>query len=336
VKVSEIGEIALVELISNVINTSGEKKAKALQQLIIGIGDDAAAWYTGNNIQLATVDALVQNVHFTLDKTPWFELGWKALAVNLSDIAAMGGIPEYALVSLGLSPDIEVDNVIELYEGMMNLARQQNMTIIGGDTDSTPYVSITVTVLGNMGVDRHPLTRSSAKPGDFIVVTGWLGTAAAGLEMLNNNLKFDSETTAIFKQALFHPDPRIPEGQLLVKKGVKTAIDISDGLYADLKHICRASHTGAKVEVYKLPIDAPVKHSFQDKSLELAISGGEDYELLFTADINTIEKVRKHTKCPISIIGEMTQENIGEVIFSDEKGNIVKPDKKGWEHFISK
>ena len=335
-KVSEIGEVALVELISNIINKTVDEKAKTIEQLIVGIGDDAAAWHVGNSIQLATVDALVQNVHFTLDKTPWIELGWKALAVNISDIAAMGGIPEYALVSLGLSPDTEVDNVIELYEGMMKLARQQNMSIIGGDTDNTPYVSVTVTVLGKMGVNQYPLTRSSAKPGDVISVTGYLGTAAAGLEMLKNNLLFDAHTAAIFTRALLHPDPRVAEGQLLVKEGVRTAIDVSDGLYADLKHICRASRVGAKIEVNQLPIAPSVKQSFGDGAQELAISGGEDYELLFTADINTIANVKKHTKCPITIIGEITQENIGEVTFVDQKGDIFKPHKKGWEHFISK
>jgi thiamine-monophosphate kinase len=336
VKVSEIGEIALIEFISNIINESDSKKANALQKLIIGIGDDAAAWYSDNRIQLATVDALVENIHFTLDKTSWFELGWKALAVNLSDIAAMGGIPIYALVSLGLSPDIEIDDVLNLYKGMMKLARQQNMTIIGGDTDRTAHVSITITVLGAMRNNQHPLTRSSAKPGDLISVTGYLGTAAAGLEMLSKNLSFNSQTTKALKQAFFHPVPRIAEGQLFADEGVRTAIDISDGLFADLSHICHASHTGAMIEINKLPITSHVRNSFPDRALDFAISGGEDYELLISSNLDVFNKVKNAIKCPFTIIGKMTQAHIGEITFTDEKGNIVTPEKKGWEHFISK
>ena len=134
------------------------------------------------------MDSLIQDIHFSLTATPWEDLGWKALAVNLSDIAAMGGVPDYALVSLALPGNTEVDDVTALYQGMKELAQPSGVAIIGGDTDSAPLVVITITVLGNTG-NRSILTRSTARPGEQVAVTGYLGAAAAGLEMLTRRLE---------------------------------------------------------------------------------------------------------------------------------------------------
>ena len=332
-KVSELGEFGLIDLLAKMVNSS-QGGQTSRQRLIVGIGDDVAAWYGDTSIQLATVDSLIQDVHFSLSITSWGELGWKALAVNLSDIAAMGGVPRYALVSLALPGHTEVDDITALYKGIIELAQQFEVAIIGGDTSRAPLVSITITVLGNTrNRDKHLLTRSAAKPGDKIAVTGYLGAAAAGLEMLTKQLQLAPEATAYLRDVFLHPLPRIGEGQLLIEQGVKAAIDISDGLISDLKHICKASQVSARVEIDCVPIHPTVKANFADRALELALSGGEGYELLFTASAEVIDKVKEAASCPITVIGEIGVDKIGEVSLVDINGKPFSLRKAGWEHF---
>jgi len=326
-KVSELGEFGLIDLLAKM--AGGEKD----ERLLIGIGDDAAAWQGGESIQLATVDSFIQDVHFPSGIAPWKELGWKAMAANLSDIAAMGGVPRYALVSLALPDNTEVDDVTALYSGMLELGREYGVAIIGGDISRAPIVVITITILGS-SQKKQILTRSTAKPGELVAVTGELGAAAAGLEMLKLKLKFDPQATACFKQAFLHPYPRIAEGQLLAEQGVKTAIDISDGLIADLGQICKASQVGARIEVDRVPVEPMVKAQFGEKSVELALSGGEDYELLFAAGAEVIDKVKRAAPCPITTIGEIV---VGKgVTVVDRQGNPSNVVKRGWEHFITR
>jgi thiamine-monophosphate kinase len=327
-KVSEIGEFGLIDLLAKTVNSPPGK------QLIIGIGDDAAAWYGDTSIQLATVDSFIQDVHFSLDIASWEDLGWKAMAVNLSDIAAMGGVPRYALVSLAIPPHTEVENVIALYKGMIELTQQFGVTIIGGDTNSATPVAITITILGSTKKDNYILTRSTAQPGEQVAVTGYLGAAAAGLEILTNQLQFDTEATAILKKAFLHPYPRLTEGQLLVDYGVKTAIDISDGLISDLNQVCKSSQVGARIEIDRVPIQPTVKANLSQKSLELALSGGEDYELLFTASAEVIDKVKGAASCPITVIGEIVADK--KLTLVNSQGNPFKLGKTGWEHFVTR
>ena len=336
-KVSELGEFGLIDLLAKMANASQDNQIAPWQQLLIGIGDDAAAWQGDASIQLATVDSFIQDVHFPSGIAPWNELGWKALAVNLSDIAAMGGLPRYALVSLALPDNTEVDDVTALYTGMIELAQQYGVAIIGGDISSAPLVAITITILGNTkSQDKHILTRSAAKPGEQVAVTGELGAAAAGLEMLTKKLQFDPQATACFKGAFLHPYPRIAEGQLLVEQGVKTAIDLSDGLISDLKQICKASQVSAQVKIERVPIEPMVKAEFGEKSLELALSGGEDYELLFTGRTEVIDRVKKAASCPITVIGEIIAGKEGGVTLVDSQGNPTNLGKAGWEHFTTR
>lgn len=324
-RVSEIGEFGLIDLIAKTIG----EPTTLRHQLIIGIGDDAAAWRGDTSVQLATVDSLVQDVHFSLKDTSWEDLGWKALAVNLSDIAAMGGLPKYALVALSLPEDTEVAGVISLYRGMMELAQQFEVAIVGGNISRAPLVVISVTVLGSAG---SMLTRSAARPGEQAAVTGYLGAAASGLEMMKQGLRFDAGTAPL-KKAFLRPYPRVAEGQMLVEQGVRAAIDVSDGLIADLGHVCQASRVGSRIDIERVPVHPAARASLGDRSLELALSGGEDYELLFTATSEVISRVKKAAACPITVIGEITAANIGEVKLVDSRGNPVSPAKRGWEHF---
>ena len=336
-KVSELGEFGLIDLLAKMAYGAQDKEMGAWQQLILGIGDDAAAWYGDASIQLATADSLVQDVHFSLGITSWEELGWRAMAANLSDIAAMGGLPKYALVSLALPDSTEVEDVTALYRGMIELAQQFEVAIVGGDISSAPLLVINITILGSTKSQaQHILTRSAAKAGEKVAVTGYLGAAAAGLEVLNKHLSLEPEATAGLKKAFLQPYPRIAEGQMLVEQGVRTAIDISDGLISDLRHICQASQVSARIEIDCVPVQPAVKANFADRALELALSGGEDYELLFTASAEVIDKVKAAASCPITVIGEITADKAGEITLVDAKGNPVSLPKAGWEHFTTR
>jgi len=322
----------LIDLLARMISGSQDKSAASYRKLVIGIGDDAAAWKGDTGIQLVTTDSLFQDVHFRLETTPWYELGWKSLAVNLSDIAAMGGVPEYAVVSLAMPPDTEVDDVKALYQGMIALAQRFGVALVGGDTCRAPLVSITVTVLGS-AKNGKVLTRSAARPGDKIAVTGALGAASAGMEMLDKKLEIDAESSSQLRKAFLQPEPRVLEGQSMVKLGVKTAIDISDGLMSDLKHICDSSKVGARVEADRIPVASAVRAHFAERALELATAGGEDYELLFTASGEVIDKVKAELSCPVTVIGEIVAGEPGSIVMVDARGEPVRPGKVGWEHF---
>lgn len=324
-KVSELGEFGLIELITDIIGKSSR------QDLVLGIGDDAAAWQTEKSIQLITTDILIQDVHFTLSTATWRDLGWKSLAGNISDIAAMGGTPSYALVSLGLPPETEVDSIVELYSGMKDIAAIFSVDIIGGNISSAPVVIIDVSMIGK--ASDVLLTRSAAVPGDQIAVSGHLGQAAAGLKMLKSGLDFDPETTAFLRMAHLRPYPRVVEGQVLVQHGVRAAIDLSDGLVSDLAHICKASHVGAKVWVRSVPIHPMVKAAFGEKSLELALSGGEDYELLFTANSKVIDSVKMFMPSPVTVIGEIIRDDSARVTLLDKQGEAIEWGERGWDHF---
>lgn len=332
--ISEIGEFKLINLIAGMVKSARDEGAASWQNLLIGIGDDCAAWHGNTSTQLAKVDCLVQDVHFSLDIISWEDLGWKALAINLSDIAAMGGYPKYAMVSLGLPAKTQVEDVTALYRGILSLAKSSGVALAGGNMSRSSKVFIDVTVLGETSHRNGTmLTRSAAVPGDLIAVTGYTGTAAAGFRMLSRKLKFDTETSAVLRSAFVHPIPRIEEGRLLIKLGVKAAIDISDGLVADLRHICESSQVSARLEVERVPVHPTVKACFADKSLELALSGGEDYELLFTAKESVIERVKKSTDCPVTVIGEIISGEPGKVNPVDSRGKPFKLVKAGWDHF---
>ena len=333
-KVSEIGEFGLIERLSKMAQQTADKHQDAWKQLVVGIGDDAAAYFSNNEIQLATVDSLVQDVHFSLSYITWQELGWKSIAVNLSDIAAMGGFPRYALVSLGLPGNTEVENVIDLYRGMFDIAGKFDVAIVGGDTVSSPFIFISVTVIGSAGVkNRNILKRSAAQPGDQIAVTNSLGTSAGGLEMLRNNLKFSPKLSKQLRQAHLTPNPRVSEGQLLVEKDVKCGMDLSDGLIGDLAHICQESKVSARINVNLVPVAPAVKECFGQRALVMALTGGEDYELLFTASLQVMNRVIKAIQRPVTVIGEIMEEKTGKVTLIDITGKIVNTKKTGWDHF---
>ena len=331
-RLSELGEFGLINLIRNSSARYENSGRTPWQEVLVGIGDDAAAWQSDNHIQLATTDTLVQDVHFDLDTISWEELGWKALAVNLSDIAAMGGIPKYALLSLALPGEVEVEDISKFINSMMHLAKEFEVAIVGGNVAASLNVVITLTIIGS-SKGKNLLKRSTASFGEQIAVTGYLGSSAAGLEMLKGKAISNPEISNFLRRAHFKPMPKVKEGQILIEQGVKTAIDISDGLVADLDHICESSKVNAKIRIDKVPVHPVVSANFPNHQ-ELALCGGEDYELLFTADEATIGRVKQALNCPVTVIGAITKEKLPtRVTVVDSKGNIIPYNKGGWEHF---
>lgn len=332
-KLSELGEFGLINLINSIAcNPRSSRQTSSWKQLLVGIGDDAAAWQGDNLIQLATTDTLVQDVHFNLNTITWEELGWKALAVNISDIAAMGGIPRYALLSLAAPAELEVECISRLCNSIARLATEFSIAIVGGNLTTAANLTITITLLGYSKTGAI-LRRSTAMPGNQIAVTGYLGLSAAGLKMLQEKINLAAEAVDTLRRGHFQPVPRVREGQILARQGVKTAIDISDGLVADLTHICEASRVSARIKADQVPVHPLVKANFQDYR-ELALYGGEDYELLFTADQTIMEQVKQSLNYPVTVIGDVVKEAIpGQVILLDSKGDIIPCEKGGWEHF---
>ena len=331
-KLSELGEFGLIEVIQKSIAKSRNAQLDSWKQLIVGTGDDAAAWQSNSHIQLATTDTMVQDIHFDLSLITWEELGYKAMAANLSDIAAMGGIPEYALVSLALPCELDVEDIHKLTHSMVHLAGEFGVAIIGGNLAAAPNIIITITIIG-CAKGKTLLRRSTASPGDQIAVTGHLGLSAAGLEMLQGKACLHPDTSNILRQGHVHPIPRIKEGQILVERGVNTAIDISDGLIADLNHVCESSKVNASIELERIPVHPVVKANFSNYE-QLALRGGEDYELLFTADKTIITRVKQVLNCPVTVIGDITKEEARQrVTIIDGKGNVIPHKRSGWEHF---
>lgn len=342
-KISDIGEFGLIDMISDMIAGHRDEAAESWKRLIVGIGDDAALWKGSDRVQVATTDSLVEGVHFSLKYCDWESLGWKALAVNLSDIAAMGGSPLYAFVSLSLPGDILVQDVASFYKGMLSLCSKSGAAVAGGNLSRSNKVVITLSVVGE-AEEGKTLLRSKAAPGDLIAVTGFTGLSAAGLEMLQKESRNRRQETVVssqesglkslFTQAFLRPAPRLREAQFLAGKGVKAAIDISDGLLRDLGHICQSSKVYAEIAAGAVPIHRLLKKNFGRKALKLALEGGEDYELIFTAKEKILDEIKAGIGCQVSVIGRViTRSFRGKVLLLDEKGKEIAWEKGGWEHF---
>ena len=272
----------------DLINALSREFGPAPAGVILGIGDDCAAIeIPGPDYLLWTVDTLVEGVHFDLAYTSLSQLGWKSLTVNLSDIAAMGGDPGPALLSLGWPPDRDRRVALAFAAGLAQAAREYGVAVIGGDTVASPGgLIVTVTLTGRVPAAQM-LRRAGAGIGDLIFVTGPLGEAAAGLEILRQGLELPPDLKEALTEAQLRPRPHLRAGRLLAQEGLATAlIDTSDGIATDLYHICRASGVGARIPAAAVPVSprvtAAAPHLGRDP-LDLALTGGEDYLLLFTA-----------------------------------------------------
>lgn len=323
--VSELGEFPLIARLATIAGT--EPPA----DLIAGIGDDAAAWQAGDTLLLATTDTLVEGVHFLPEFAPWPDIGWKALAVNVSDIAAMGGEPLFALVTLALPPETDVTIPEDLYTGLLECAKEYGVTIAGGDIVRASEISITIALIGRAQThDGVPLLmrRDTAKAGEFVAVTGSLGDSAAGLWRLR---KGATEEDRLVRPHL-RPVPRLDDAQEAARQGVVCAIDVSDGLLQDLGHICQMSGLGADITESYIPLSDDLRAAYPEDALALATSGGEDYELLMTADEQTLDRVAEAISANLTVIGRMMEAAEHRPRLLDEAGNERPVATRGWDH----
>ena len=311
-----------------------------------GIGDDCAVIRgTAGFETVVTTDLLIEDIDFRRTTAPALLLGHKALAVSLSDIAAMGARPRWSLVSIGVPEDVwQTEFVEQFYDGLAGLAQQFDVQLIGGDTSRTSEkLVIDSIVLGECRVDQA-VKRAGAQPGDQIFVTGSLGGAAAGLRLIERGAhlaeqNFADEDSQKIDHVLLRqlrPDPRVGWGIVLGDERLATSmIDISDGLSSDLNHLCTASSVGALIESSLLPIDTRVVELCGRRALDplqLALHGGEDFELLFTVKPADVARLpRRVDGVGITRIGEVTKEADGVKI--SEGSRVWELNPGGWKHF---
>lgn len=310
------------------------------KELLKGVGDDCAV-ISGSNgrLWLITSDALLEGIHFKLKWTDLRTLGRKALSVNLSDIAAMGGQARFYLVSIGLPRSKAFDTAREIYEGMNEVSNRFGVTLIGGDTvASNGGLVLSITAIGEVTKGRC-LFRDGAKPGDPIYVSGRLGCSALGLECLKADVKGPGVDEFISRH--LDPEPRIKEGLLLSRSGFVTSmIDISDGLMADLDHIAGESGVGYRLDSARIEFTKQFANIAKRVGADprmLTLTGGEDYELLFTVDRNKTTQFEKWLKraslhCKMKKIGVIVADESARKIM-DENGAEIKTVLKGFDHF---
>lgn len=330
------GEFGLIDRIRHTYSGSHGP----LDDLSVGIGDDAAVFDPAGQHVVVTTDMLVEGVHFRRDWSDFYSIGWKAAAVNLSDIAGMGAEPTYAFISLAFGAGETVENMDRLYDGFVDCLNRYGARLAGGDTNSTPRnLVISVTLLGRVPAGRA-LTRSGARVGDHIVVTGTLGNSAAGLALLieaglARAEKLDKDLVNIHRR----PQPRITASRVAaVTDGVHAAMDLSDGLAGDLAKLCHASGVGAVVHAASLPISDSARRVAEMVGKDpntFALHGGEDYELLLSvapdASAGLIRSLME-AGVPATVIGEMTKQGLR--LETDEASEDLAA-AGGWDHFRS-
>ena len=333
----QLGEFGLIDRFRMQLDTPSSRVKK-------GIGDDCAIFSTqSEKIQLITTDALVESIHFDLKKISAEQLGYKAMAVNISDIAAMGGSPYLAVISLGLPNSTSIMFLDKFYSGLQECCNLYHLKLAGGDTVASPnYLFINICILGEANKNRV-FTRTGARPGDQIFVTGTLGDSAMGLQLLKSRDKKFKSTK--HKRSLIQkhlvPIPRIKESSLLAKSKLQitSMIDLSDGLVQDLSHLLGTGKLGAEIREANLPISKALNSIYQQKESALtnwALKGGEDYELLFTIrqeDVRKLEKLFLKADAPVSHIGEITKFS-GEIILKKINGRKKSLKQSiGFNHF---
>jgi thiamine-monophosphate kinase len=310
----------------------------------VGIGDDCAVLEPApGSLLLATTDLLIEDVHFRRRWATPTDIGWKALAVNVSDIAAMGGRPRWGLIALACPEAVTVEEAEAFYAGVQALAIEHDVAIVGGDTSASPRGwIINVTLLGE--AVRAPIVRSTARVGDVIAVTGSLGRSAAGLALLEADpapAGVSGDARADVTAAHLRPRPRTREGQWLSDAGGVTAmIDLSDGLATDLGHLCEESATGARIDLERIPVDASVHavaRALDRDALAWATGGGEDYELLLTAALDAFDRLAgglaRATGTKLTAVGQMKPAAEG-IQYLDAEGRAVSV-RSGFEHFVT-
>jgi len=336
-EISELGEFGLIDQLNKNIKVHHQDTLK-------GIGDDAAVLDAGDKVKVITTDLLLEGVHFDLSYSPLHHLGFKAVAVNISDVAAMNAVPKQITVSIALSSRFSVEAVEAIYAGVNAAAEHYNVDVIGGDTTaSRSGLVISVTAIGEVEKGKE-VYRSGAKENDIVCVTGDLGGALIGLQVLERekevfmadpNMQPQLEKYAYVTGRQLKPDARMDIVHELKELGVvpTSMMDISDGLASELFHICKQSKVGVTIYEDKLPIDKQTFDTaveFNMDPITCVLNGGEDYELLFTISQEDFPKLEKHPD--VHFIGHITKEESGKFLVTKSQ-TAVELKAQGWVHF---
>ncbi len=307
--IKEIGEFGFIRLLE-------ERNRVFFNRVIKGIGDDCAILEKDQeSVFLISTELFIEDIHFLKKKSPPYELGLKVVNASLSDIAATGGRPLYLFTSIAVPQETGLDYLESLYKGIKEACKKYKVDIVGGDTSSSPdRIAISIAVLGEAKKDKL-VYRKGAHPGDLIYVTGYLGDSAAGLMLIKEELSAPEDIAKKLVNAHHIPCPRLEIGNMVAEHGLANAmIDISDGLIADLNHICEASNTGAIIYLKNLPISqelACLKERLSFPLHELALYGGEDYELIIVVPSNKAPRFKRlcsEKGFSVYLIGRMVKE----------------------------
>ena len=334
-QIEELGEFGLINRLAENVKISHKSTIK-------GIGDDAAVIKNGSKLTVVTTDLLLEGIHFNLMYMPLKHLGYKAVIVNLSDVYAMNAKPEQITVSIGISSRFSMEDIEEIYDGIKLACELYNVDLVGGDTSaSMTGLTLSITAIGIVD-EKKVVYRSGAQENDLICVSGNLGGAFIGLQVLEREKEvFNSSSGAqpnldgyeyVLERQL-KPEARKDIIDFFAKENIQPTamIDISDGLSSDLMHICDASNAGCKIFSDKIPVDADTGKAAEEMNLEpvtCALHGGEDYELLFTVPISCFDKLKDLQA--ISIIGHVTAANDGRYLILPD-GSAVEIAAKGWD-----
>ncbi len=330
-----LGEFGLIE---RIVARLGEAAAR---DILVPSGDDAAAWANRGVVTVATTDALVDGVHWRADATSegratmtWADAGWRAIASNVSDIAAMGAVPDFALVSAVVGPTLTIDALDRVIDGMAAACLAHGVRIAGGDIDRGGQTVFAVTLLGHADGDAL-LRRDGARVGDAVAVSGHPGASSAGLALIEagRGEQGPGETgVAALLDAHRRPWARVALGLAAVDAGVRCGIDVSDGLLQDLGHIAKRSHVGIEIDLDALPLHPAAVAAFgRARAVDLALGGGEDYELALTGPEGVLRGLGS-SELPVSIVGRVVTAHPGEAWALDATGERYVPPSTGWDH----
>ncbi|MGQ1784197.1 MULTISPECIES: thiamine-phosphate kinase [unclassified Saccharicrinis] len=333
---ASLGEFGLIDHLTSQIEIKNESTVK-------GVGDDAAVLDYQGKQTVVTTDLLLQGIHFDLVYTPLKHLGYKAVMVNLSDVYAMNATPKQITVSIGVSSKVTLPFLEQLYEGIKLACEKHHVDLVGGDT-STSLTGLTISVTAVGEADKDDIVyRSGAKPNDLICVTGDLGGAYMGLQLLEREKRVHEGNAAVqpdlsgydyILERQLKPEARKDAVEFLRAIGVKPTamIDISDGLSSEILHICKQSNTGCRIYENKIPIDHATSLMAEEINMNptvAALNGGEDYELLFTISMEDYEKFSKETDLKIYTVGHITEESKGRFLVTNGDQE-VELQAQGW------
>jgi thiamine-monophosphate kinase len=322
--VADVGEFGLIRLIREVLPPPSAT-------VLLGIGDDAAIVLPSQRPSVITTDAMIEDVHFRLDWCSAVDIAHKALASNISDLAAKCAQPSYGVISVGLPPSTPLQWVEELYRTLVSCSHEWHCEIIGGDTVRSEKIMLSITVWGEL-LTPSPVRISGAHVGDIILVTGFPGDAAAGLHCFETETDCAPESVRYLKQRFLRPTPRIREMNDIIRLGLPSSMtDISDGLAREISKLCHASQTGAEIDLTHFQCSPALQDMSREDPTHYVWKGGEDYELLFTLPATHAETMLaawSHDSCPLQVIGEIRPSEQGIVITG-----VKEAGEAGFDHF---